>query len=192
MINFFPIDESTICRYSKWMSKGAKNAIFWGLSIALFLMPFAMYVLDHPSQKVTTYPSISVSEPTKKVGIEVHMVGALNQPGVYKVAIGTKLHELLDQIMLWPNADLNQLNLAQTLRDGQKITIKATKNQNNDGIVNINLASYKELLALPGIGPTTAKKIMAYRDHHGIIQHQKELMALIGQAKAKKLTNVTY
>jgi len=174
------------------MSKGVKNAIFWGLSMALFLMPFAMYVLDHPSPKVTTYPLISASEPAKTVGIEVHVVGALNQPGVYKVAIGTKLHDLLDQLMLWPNADLNQLNLAQTLRDGQKITIKATKHQTNDGIVNINLASYKELLALPGIGPTSAKKIMTYRDHHGIIQHQKELMALIGQAKAKKLTNVTY
>ena len=63
---------------------GVKNTFFWLLATALFLMPFILYFLDKAEPKVTQMHSISLSEPAKNVGIEVHVVGALNQPGVYK------------------------------------------------------------------------------------------------------------
>lgn len=34
------------------------------------------------------------------------------------------------------------------------------------GLVNLNTATEQELTLLPGIGPTTARKIVAYRDAH--------------------------
>ena len=168
------------------MASGGKNTFFWLLATALFLMPFILYFLDKAEPKVTQMQSISLSEPAKNVGIEVHVVGALNQPGVYKVSIGTKLHELLNHVSLWPNADLEKINLAQTLRDGQRIVINVRPEQ-QDSIININLATYKELLTLPGIGPSTAKKIMHYRDENRSIKNKQDLEAIIGNSKAKKV-----
>ena len=76
--------------------------------------------------------------------------------------------------------------MAQTLRDGQRIVINVRPEQ-QDSIININLATYKELLTLPGIGPSTAKKIMHYRDENRSIKNKQDLEAIIGNSKAKKV-----
>ena len=164
------------------MSAGGKNTVFWGISIALFLLPFLFYYLDKAPAPTINISPVDASTP---VGIEVHVVGALSNPGVYQVKMGTKLHELLAHLNLWPNADTSSINLAKMCRDGQKITIK-TIPEKDQGMININLASYNELVALPGIGPSTAKKIIQFRDQHGIIKNKQDLGQIIGKSKAKK------
>ena len=173
------------------MSKGVKNNIFWVLSILFFSMPFALYFMNQKAPKVRTMPTIASQSHRPVIGIEIHLTGAINEPGVYKVAVGTKLHELLSHITLWPNATLDNLNLAQTLRDGQKVSIKSKSNETH-AIININLASYKELLALPGIGPATAKKIVDQRDNRGVIKNKDELIQIIGPSKVKKMGTIVF
>lgn len=48
------------------------------------------------------------------------------------------------------------------------------------GPVNLNTASAGELEGLPGVGPSTAKKILDYRQQHGGFSSVEEVMAVKG------------
>jgi competence protein ComEA len=58
--------------------------------------------------------------------------------------------------------------------------------------VSLNRASAEELDALPGVGPTTAQKILAYRQEHGAIGSVDELDAIpgIGPARLEQLRDL--
>lgn len=47
-------------------------------------------------------------------------------------------------------------------------------------VVNINTANVGDLIKLPHIGPSTAKKIVEYRNEHGLFYHTKEIMHIKG------------
>ena len=51
--------------------------------------------------------------------------------------------------------------------------------------VNINTASEKELMTLPGIGQTTAKRIIEYRETKKGFKNIEELMNIKGIGKKK-------
>ncbi len=57
------------------------------------------------------------------------------------------------------------------------------------GKININTANSEELQKLPGIGPTLAERIVAYREKHGPFQALSELTNVegIGLEKLNKL-----
>ena len=61
------------------------------------------------------------------------------------------------------------------------------KNQNTK--VNINTATQTELETLPGIGPSTASKIVSYRKENGKIKSIEEIKKVngIGESKYKKI-----
>lgn len=46
--------------------------------------------------------------------------------------------------------------------------------------ININTAPAEELTALPGIGPTRAQAIVAYREEHGPFRYPEELVQVKG------------
>ncbi len=51
---------------------------------------------------------------------------------------------------------------------------------NKDGSVNINTASESELCEIPGIGPSRAKSIIAYREEHGRFGTIEDIMNVSG------------
>lgn len=62
------------------------------------------------------------------------------------------------------------------------------------GPVNINTATAEELQALPGIGPTRAKAIVAYREEHGPFVYPEDLRKVSGIGEgtlAKLLDHIT-
>ena len=103
------------------------------------------------------------------------------------------------------NADLNKINLAYILEDGQKIYIpnKSEKIENNEyiidgsgnnaksnslkevGKVNINEAMQTELEQLPGIGPSLATRIIEYREQNGNFNNVEDLQNVKGIGDAK-------
>jgi competence protein ComEA len=76
-------------------------------------------------------------------------------------------------------ASAGEVNLAASLKDGQRIQVPApgveTSAQEESGSpvvqplfpLDLNTASMEELETLPGIGPTLAKAIVTYRVEHG-------------------------
>lgn len=156
----------------------------WLLSIILFGCPFIFYYLN---QKQPVTSAVVVIQPTQldSVGLTVHVSGELQKKGIYKVAIGTKVYELIDQLNLGPNAAIDHLNLAKTLTDGQKIVIKSKTNQSTK--LNINFATQKQLKSLPGIGEVSAQKIMTYRQLNGTIKSFDELLNILSKKQVNKI-----
>lgn len=132
--------------------------------------------------------------------IFVYIVGAVHEPGVVKVKSGTRLYEVLELAGgTIDDANLKLVNLASIVRDEQKILIpyitsgddqKATENNigtyvRNDKLLNINTASQKEFQKLTGIGESTARKIIEYRELNGYFKNLEELMNVSGIGKSK-------
>lgn len=63
------------------------------------------------------------------------------------------------------------------------------KTESNDpssgGLLNINTATRSELIDLPGIGESTADKIISYRDSHKKFNKSEDLMNVSGIGKKK-------
>lgn len=79
-------------------------------------------------QVETKVPSAAVK--TEKQ-LAVHIVGAVKKPGVYYVAEGTRLHQLVDKAVATKDAALSYVNLAQPLQDGLQVVIPNQKEVNS-------------------------------------------------------------
>ena len=71
----------------------------------------------------------------------------------------------------------------------QTSPVADTTQQTEDKRVNLNTATLEELDALPGVGPSTAKNIIAYREAHGGFAAPEEIMNVkrIGEKTFQKL-----
>ena len=113
----------------------------------------------------------------------VDIGGEVMKPGVYEVSDGTRLFEVIDKAGgLTEDADIDGINRAETVQDGQKIMIgrhgenpdenRDSYSANNvtdggEGKVNINTADAAALQTIPGIGPSKADRIIEYRESEG-------------------------
>jgi competence protein ComEA len=115
--------------------------------------------------------------------IVVDIEGAVEKPGVYKIASDSRMQDaLIAAGGLGRGADreivAKSLNLAAKLTDGMKVYVpfQGDKTVITDSsvlgggqtAVNINSASSQELDGLPGIGKTTADKIISNRPYEKI------------------------
>jgi competence protein ComEA len=124
--------------------------------------------------------------------IYVHIEGCVNEPGLIKAKEGTRLYELIELAGgKTEDADLSKVNLASIVTDEQKIIIPAilvyeeNSSTTTNGLININTASEKELEEITGVGPSTAKKIIQYRESKGYFTDIEDMMNVegIGQSK---------
>ena len=139
---------------------------------------------------------IQASEDSEEevLNIYVHIEGCVHRPGVYEIEEGTRLYELIEIAGgETEDADLSKINLASILVDAQKVyvpesvTYPAPEDNNNleNGIVNINTATLLELQTLEGIGPSTAQKIIDYRENKGYFNKIDELKNIDGIGESK-------
>ena len=106
----------------------------------------------------------------------------------YKITIPTKDKTMEEK----QNTERIQSNKqSKTTEKSQNTTSISTnttgKNQNTK--VNINTATQTELETLPGIGPSTASKIVSYRKENGKFKSIEEIKKVngIGESKYKKI-----
>ena len=139
-----------------------------------------------------------VTQPPKEVTLMVHVLGAVQRPGVYSLPDGARVFEAVFLAGGFTSeADQPAINLAATLSDGTQIYVPAIGEPARSlpsgsvggdpasSIVNLNTASARELEVLPGIGPTTAQAIIQYREENGPFESVEELLKVQGIGDAK-------
>jgi competence protein ComEA len=126
---------------------------------------------------------------TTKPPVLVHVAGAVMHPGLVRVTPGARVADAIDAAGgAVPGADLDRLNLAAKVADGQRVLVvlagapggtgadpasagsadPALGTGSEDGApVNLNTATTDDLDALPGIGPTLAAAILRERERRG-------------------------
>ncbi len=140
--------------------------------------------------------SIELQPAPTKTPIVVNVVGAVPRPGLYEFAEGSRVQDAINAAGgLLADADVASLNLAARLEDGQQLVIpfsgegntansfslaQPTQSGSSVELININTATLDELDDLPGIGPTTAQKIVDYRTEHGPFQSIEDIMNVSG------------
>lgn len=124
--------------------------------------------------------------------ITVCIQGEIKNPGVYKLDYGSIVDELIKAAGGFTDgAERNlKLNLAKKLKDEDYIYIdkKMPQGQNSNSAasqtsnmkININSATAEELDKLDGIGPTTAQKIVDYREKNGQFSSLEDLKKIGG------------
>ena len=153
------------------------------------------------------------SKETEK--IIVHVSGAVQNEGVIELEKNSRIADAIEKAGGFrEDAYTKDVNLAYKLEDGMKIYIPTmeekenekanvivesnieTENNNNsysntdegknvNSKVNINTASKEELDTLPGIGPSTAEKIINYRKEKGKFKSIEEIKDVSGIGDSK-------
>lgn len=112
--------------------------------------------------------------------IVVEIVGAVREPGVFRLAAGSRVADLVERAGgFGPRVDTERttrdVNLAATLRDGDRVRVpsrddplettpEAASEPSGSGPLDLNTATAEQLDTLPGVGPVTVEKILAARD----------------------------
>jgi competence protein ComEA len=140
--------------------------------------------------------------------VVVHVAGAVKKAGIVQLPRNSRVHQAIAAAGgATPAADLNRLNLASVLEDGQKIYVPgrgeaagpegadalppdgagagsvpsgATGGGSSGGKVNLNTAGAEELAELPKVGPVLAQRIVGWRKEHGLFKTVEELDAVDG------------
>lgn len=143
--------------------------------------------------------------------IKIYIIGQVKTNGVLELNLGSRIE---DAIILAGGtteiADLSRVNLAYKLEDGQKIYIPSiydkdnaneyisTENGenvieettiNNNNKININKSTVSDLTSIPGIGESTAQKIIDYRNKNGTFKNIEDIKNIngIGEKKFEKI-----
>lgn len=196
-----------------------------GIIALIVLLAFTAYyfwqisrtklVIDNMAQQnVTTTDPTAVSQPpasasTDTAGsttIQVYVVGAVKNPGIYTLDANARVYQLLKAAGgPLPEANLVALNLAAKLSDGQEVYVikigetpptyqggvpgisSQAGGNTIDNLTNINTASNEELRATLHVSSTTAQHIIDYRTNHGLYTSVDELLQVVSKAIYDKI-----
>ena len=148
-------------------------------------------ILDTAPEEVT-----SVSK-----NVKIHISGEVNYNGIIELPEGSRIDDAIKKAGgITQEADLNKINLAYELSDGQKLYIPKINEEENfeyvtensgvengekDDKININKATQTEHEILPGVGPSLALKIINYRKENGKFNNIEELKNVSGVGENK-------
>jgi competence protein ComEA len=150
---------------------------------------------------------VYLAPPPTQAPVVVFVTGAVQHPGLYSLPPGSRRqHAIQAAGGLLPQANDQSLNLAEPLKDGERIYI-ALKNSassavgaqmgigpdltfsgpftNTSFLINLNTASQVELELLPGIGPALAGRIIQYRTENGPFSEIEDIMKVSGIGEGK-------
>lgn len=161
--------------------------------------------LAPPSTRATSPPgpgtSAAAVHPTR---VFVHVAGAVIGPGVYELTASARVDDAIGAAGgPTADADLDGLNLAAPVTDGQRVYVPVAGEVDPasipagggpaagpplaeaEGPIDLNTATVEQLEGLPGIGPATASAIVDDRDRHGPFASVDDLERVPGIGPAK-------
>jgi competence protein ComEA len=126
--------------------------------------------------------------------VVVDVTGAVRKPGVYRLPEGSRVEEAVQRAGgATGKADLDSLNLAARLADGQQVVVPervpgappgapaaAGAGGEEAGPISLSTATAAELDTIDGIGPVTAEDIIKFREEHGGLSSIDQLDEISG------------
>lgn len=147
------------------------------------------------TRAVSSPTSVPASRQSAGDGVVVHVAGAVTKPGVVELGAGARVIDALEAAGgAAPDADLDRLNLAAKLADGERVLVQrvgeplaagvpepgASGSEATSGLLNLNTATPAQLEELPGIGPVLAAAIIEERERRGGFRSVNELRDVRG------------
>lgn len=187
--------------------------ILGGLGVLIVIVICYYFVSmsnNYDYSQVTTSLNIIDGQNENEKEIIIHIIGCVNNEGIVRLKEGARVIDAIESAGGATNeANLNKINLAYVLSDGQKIVIPNKNDETNieigtyDGAnseeydfiigqneaeqikININTADKTALETLPGIGASTAEKIIQYRRDNGRFEDIEDIKNVSGIGEAK-------
>jgi competence protein ComEA len=189
-------------------------AFLLGVTVAMVGMTLTNRTRPAPIEIVPPEPT-PLPEPTLTPGpMRVFVNGSVTNPGVYELLPNSIVLDAVEAAGgFGEEANTVVVNLAQPLNNGMQIYVpsldeevaipvpivpvatpepaslsapsETTNAVGTGGVVNINTASLADLDGLPGIGPSTAQKIIDHRDANGSFATIENIMDVSGIGEAK-------
>lgn len=167
----------------------------------IIVATIGIYIFKQTQENEINYYETEENMETKEKNINqitIHITGEVNNPGIVMLDEGARIVDALEAAGgETQNADINKLNLAYVLEDGEKLYIpgkneeekeyitRGNGNQTETAKVNINTAQIEELSTLPGIGEATANKIIEYRKENGKFEKIEDIKNVAGIGDSK-------
>lgn len=165
---------------------------------------------DRPSREIApelshsaglAAPPTTTPPTTTGARLVVSVVGRVTRPGLVTLTEGARVADAVQAAGgAHPGVDLNGLNLARRLTDGEQVHVgippPVEQAQDSQGIpsggtakVSLNTANLAALDALPGVGPVTAQRIVQWRTKHGRFTSIDQLREIegIGESRLARL-----
>lgn len=142
-------------------------------------------------------PSVVELEEGQRVADAIEKAGGLTDSGeikninlAYKLKDGEKLYiPSLDEVIESEEEDADIAYITSGINGEINGTTSNSENNSenstNNGLININTATQTELETLDGIGPSTAKKIIDYREENGKFNSIEDIQNVSGIGDAK-------
>lgn len=155
----------------------------WGIAIGVLCGILGVGLLLLAIRNPVGEP-IRLLPPPTEAPLMVHVIGAVNNPGLYNLPRGSRVQNAIQAAGgLAEGADTANLNLAFLLEDGDQVRVGLAARDQPSGhlpepdsldsegtlslLIDINTADQVELESLPGIGPVLAIEILQYRRENG-------------------------
>ena len=189
----------------EWLKKIPGSA--WG-AVIIALLAFAFWPGEHENSQPLAAEQVRQEAAARNNRILVHVSGAIAQPGMYQLPPDSRAQDAVAAAGgFLPTADTSRVNLAKRLKDGMQVRVPALKAAASErrsaagtgrtaagaassaartpanpekSVVDINHADEQALCELPGVGPATARRIIAYRTAHGAFASVEDLLKVPG------------